>query len=539
MEQGLPTGAGIAPAMPAGEPSASLAFTPAPARRSDFQESGIQQLAFEKVANRGGQATVVKAKAPDGLPIAVKVFENADDADLEWSTLLKFNDFKVLPKAIAHGSIHEDDGLSPRERPCIVEEWIEGEHLSERMQREGAFTVEGALRALRDVISFLATAEDALRETVVHHDIKPQNIMLDAKDCTRLIDFGVSQSSIGKARCAWGTQAFAAPEWFFSREKAQRGSDSYSVAATFLALLAGKPKPPAYGVVVDNGTLRYDPAWTDERENELMEQSSAPFPGFVRNARARGIYLEESQLASFSHDDKITSRVRLEIGETLLKTYGAHASKRNIDAAAQAALDAFDAKLRTVLGSCLSIEPTDRPSMRQLQNALPRDEQSYVHELRLLGVNAALGGGRILSGDDTPFEGAGTLAQALDDFNAGLYERAIHVFDRLARQGNASAKYYLAICIRDSLGNSERVYNETDLMQMMGESAAQGAIVAQFWLGQALYAGSYSAQGTPHAVEKNPQLGLDYIRRAAEDDAEAGKQGFPPAKAWLKEKALN
>ncbi len=539
MEQGLPTGAGIAPAAYAGAPSASLVFTPAPARHSEFPESSIQQLAFEKVANRGGQATVLKAKAPGGYPIAVKVFENASDAAAEWDTLLKFNDFKVLPKAIAQGTICADDGLAPRERPCIVEEWIEGEHLSERMRCTGSFTVEGALRALSDVISFLATAEDALRETVVHHDIKPQNIMLDGENRTRLIDFGISQSSSGKAHCAWGTQAFAAPEWFFSREKAQRGSDSYSVAATFLSLLAGQPKPPAYGVVTDGGTLRYDATWTDAYENELMEQSSAPFPGFVRNARARGVYLSESQLASFSHDEEMVSLIQREVGETLSKTYGARASKRDVETAAQAAFDAFDAKLRTALGSCLSIEPADRPSMRQLQNALPRDERSYVHELRLLGVNAALGGGRLLSSDDAPFEGAGTFAQALDAFNAGLYESAIHVFDRLARQGNASAKYYLAICIRDSLGNSERTYNETDLIQMMGESAAQGAIVAQFWLGQALYAGSYSAQGTRHAMEKNPQLGLAYIRKAAEDNAETGKQGFPPAKAWLKEHALS
>ena len=69
-----------------------------------------------------------------------------------------------------------------------------------------------------------------------------------------------------------------------------------------LALLAGENKPPAYGVVAQSsdGSLRYDPAWTDERERLAHERSIAPFPGFIEHGREKGIYLEEAALNDFA-----------------------------------------------------------------------------------------------------------------------------------------------------------------------------------------------------------------------------------------------
>ncbi len=534
MDQGLPTGSGsLAPVRTSD--CDTLTFSPAPAKPGEFRPAGAQRLAIEKAVSRGGQAQVVKARTQNGTPVALKIFESAQDAALEWNTLVKFDNFKVLPKAFSLGSVSLAGG---EERPCLIEEWIEGETLATRLNRDGALSVEDALRAMGDVVAFLATAESALREGVVHHDVKPQNIIAASDGGIRLIDFGVSELAFSVPGRAYGTQGFAAPEWFFSQASSGRNSDSYSVAATLLALLAGENRPPAYGVVLDDaGALRYDAAWTDEYESELMESSAAPFSGFVRDGRTRRIYLSETSFGAFEHDGETVSRLEREISETLSNTYGAHATSEEVQLAASAALAAFDAKLRSAFAACLSISAESRPTMRQLQNALPRDDESYIHELRMLGVNAALGGGRILSNDGPTFED-GTLAQALDSFNTGCYERAIRGFHDLARRGNPSAKYYLAVCIRDSLGNSAASYNEADLMQMMGESAAQGAVVALFWLGQALYAGSFWAQGTQHRIERNAELGLSYIRRAASDDAEAGKEGFPPAKAWLSEQGL-
>ena len=516
-----------------------LLFTPAVPEHSDIRQAP-QNLAFEEVASRGGQATIFKAHTPSGSPIAVKVFESSEECLLEWRTLKKFSNFRVLPEALAHGTIRIPSPAGTQEKGCIVEEWLDGDTLAKRLRHTGRnMTVEEALSTISPIIAFLATAQTELREGVIHRDVKPSNILLDSAGNVRLIDFGIAQTSRCQALLAWGTQGFSSPESCFPSNDETgpcKGSDAYSLAATLLALLAGENKPPAYGVVTQSsdGSLRYDPAWTDERERLTHERSIAPFPGFIENGREKGIYLGEDALNDFAHDAETLDFLKKDITETLRSTYGTEESAAAVDKAAHAAVDAFDAKLRATLGACLTVDATQRPTTTQLKNALPRDKASYRHELHLLGLNAALGGGRILAQDAPSFE-AGTLAQALDEFNSGHYAQAVGVFERLARQGCVSALYYLAICARDNLGGTSIKYSEADVMLFMGEAAAKGAVVAQFFLGCALYSGSYIAQGTVHHVEENRELGLSYIRKSAAHDEARQKEGFPPAKAWLKE----
>lgn len=109
------------------------------------------------------------------------------------------------------------------------------------------------------------------------------------------------------------------------------------------------------------------------------------------------------------------------------------------------------------------------------------------------------------------------------------------MFERLARQGCVSALYYLAICARDNLGGTSIKYSEADVMLLWAKAQQRAPVVAQFFLGCALYSGSYIAQSTVHHVDQNRELGLSYIRKSAAHDETRQKEGFPPAKAWLKE----
>lgn len=222
--------------------SHELLFTPATPERSDIRQTP-QNLAFEEVASRGGQATIFKAHTPGGTPIAVKVFENGEECLLEWRSLKKFSNFRVLPNALAHGTVRMPHAAGVQEKSCIVEEWLDGDTLAKHLRRMGrGMTVEETLSTISPVIAFLATAETELREHVIHQDIKTSNILLDSTGCVRLIDFGIAQTSRDQARPAWGTQGFSSPESCFpssDETDLRKGSDAYSLAATMLALLAG------------------------------------------------------------------------------------------------------------------------------------------------------------------------------------------------------------------------------------------------------------------------------------------------------------
>ena len=79
--------------------------------------------------------------------------------------------------------------------------YVEGESLRTRLAREGALPVPAAVRVLRDVLEAVAHAH---RRGVVHRDVKPENVLLDADSGHALVaDFGVAKA-LAAARTAAG-----------------------------------------------------------------------------------------------------------------------------------------------------------------------------------------------------------------------------------------------------------------------------------------------------------------------------------------------
>jgi hypothetical protein len=97
-----------------------------------------------------------------------------------------------------------------------------------------------AARYVADVAEGLLAVHAA---GVVHRDVKPDNILLDAdRDEALLTDFGIS-ARLAAARTVAGTPAFMAPEAFQGR--ASESSDVYSLAATLFRLVTGEVPFPA------------------------------------------------------------------------------------------------------------------------------------------------------------------------------------------------------------------------------------------------------------------------------------------------------
>ncbi|XHU96658.1 MAG: protein kinase [cyanobacterium endosymbiont of Rhopalodia gibba] len=127
----------------------------------------------------------------------------------------------------------------------LVQEWIEGETLSQVHQRRGNFSVTEVTELLSNILPILDYIH---AHHIIHRDIKPDNIIVRAIDGQPvLIDFGIVKEAVatminsnGKTAysIAWGT-----PGYMPSEQAAGRpvySSDLYSLGLTAVFLLTGK-----------------------------------------------------------------------------------------------------------------------------------------------------------------------------------------------------------------------------------------------------------------------------------------------------------
>ncbi len=132
----------------------------------------------------------------------------------------------------------------------LVMEYLHGETLRTRIQREKSIPVMSALRIMDDLLSALECAHEY---GIVHRDIKPDNIILNSRDdrtdYVKLIDFGIAHTEISslshnealtKAGQVYGTPQYLSPEQALG-EPVDLRSDLYSCGCTLFEMLVGEP----------------------------------------------------------------------------------------------------------------------------------------------------------------------------------------------------------------------------------------------------------------------------------------------------------
>jgi serine/threonine protein kinase len=131
----------------------------------------------------------------------------------------------------------------------LVMEYVDGSSLAELLRQGGPFDIG---RAVRLVCQVLEALKEAHNNGVVHRDVKPSNVLVQAgpagEEC-RLADFGLAKAyqsaSVGTTvtlpGAVGGTLAFAAPEMVTDFRRAGPLADQYGAAATLYCLLAGCP----------------------------------------------------------------------------------------------------------------------------------------------------------------------------------------------------------------------------------------------------------------------------------------------------------
>ena len=132
-------------------------------------------------------------------------------------------------------------GQDPTSPPFMVMEFVQGLTVAELIRRHGPFPIPEALQIVDQLLSALGSAH-ALG--IVHRDVKPQNMMIDAERRLKVLDFGVARVAGAGSMTASG-HLLGTPEYMSSEQVEGRPvdhrADLYAAGAVLYQLLSGRP----------------------------------------------------------------------------------------------------------------------------------------------------------------------------------------------------------------------------------------------------------------------------------------------------------
>jgi len=202
-----------------------------------------------KKLGEGGMGQVYLAEhVKMGRRSAIKVMNPSMTHDPD--AVARFNREAANASRITHPNVCAvyDFGETPDGLIYLAMEFIEGEPLTDLIEREGALKVPRAVRIFQQTADALQAAHDL---GIVHRDLKPDNIMLargrDGADIVKVVDFGIAKAvggdeagqKVTKTGLVVGTPEFMSPEQL-SGDKLDGRSDLYSLALVLYRMLTGR-----------------------------------------------------------------------------------------------------------------------------------------------------------------------------------------------------------------------------------------------------------------------------------------------------------
>lgn len=196
----------------------------------------------------GGNATVYRARSPEGATVAVKVphletlkvrgFRKTFEAEAEAGVNL------VHPSIVKVHGTGEFTDASGKKIPFFVMENLEGEDLRQMLKREERLAPQYTAQVARVVADTLGWAH---QKGVIHRDISPQNIFITKGRQIKVMDFGIAtafkrgnKTGKGGGALNFGTPAYLAPERT-SRTDNDPRSDLYSLGCVMYEMVVGQP----------------------------------------------------------------------------------------------------------------------------------------------------------------------------------------------------------------------------------------------------------------------------------------------------------
>src|SRR5436309_5641118 len=217
---------------------------------------------------RGGQGVVFRARQKSlNRTVALKVISLG-----QWASRAHVKRFRLEAEAAAslnHPCIVPIHEVGERDGALYFSmRLIEGGQLDATLKREPM----PIRRAVELIVKLARTVQHAHEHRILHRDIKPGNILLDAKGEPHLTDFGLarlveSESTVTRTMEVLGTPSYMAPEQAVGNNAAVSSvTDVDGLGAVLYQLLTGQP-PFAGGTTYETIKLLLD---TEPRQPRLL-----------------------------------------------------------------------------------------------------------------------------------------------------------------------------------------------------------------------------------------------------------------------------
>ncbi len=196
---------------------------------------------LDSLRAHGGMADVWKATDLQlTRPVAVKLLKPHLAAE---STLAE----RFRREAIAAANLNHDnivtvyDAIEDNGRQAVIMEFVDGESLRERLDREKTLSIKTVL----SIGYWVCLALDAAhKQGLIHRDVKPGNILIDINKKVMLTDFGIAkvldgEEDLTSENIMMGTAKYLSPEQVRGDNLDAR-ADLYSLGLVMYECLAGK-----------------------------------------------------------------------------------------------------------------------------------------------------------------------------------------------------------------------------------------------------------------------------------------------------------
>lgn len=225
-----------------------------------------------KVIDAGGMGMVYKARDRElDDDIAIKTLHSDLISDDE-SLIERFKSEIRLARMISHPSVVRTHDFGRWAGIYyLTMELVEGVTARQLIDKQGRLGVPSTLAIATQLARSLEVAH---AKGVIHRDIKPQNLLLDANGTLKVLDFGVAclterKGDLTQAGMVVGTPAYMAPEQLLE-ETVEERSDLYAVGVVMYECLTGLlPFQASSTVALIAKLLRDEPTPPDQLSDDV------------------------------------------------------------------------------------------------------------------------------------------------------------------------------------------------------------------------------------------------------------------------------